>query len=174
MPDAEKSQNQLASDKLLYRQVSKELNYSLVATKEEGMILLLPDGRIQACNAAVEKILGLTTEEFVGQNFLDPKWQFLDENGSPLLSEIHPAMVALKTGKPCLNMVCGFYKPNSQLIWLLLSSQPLFQVTGTTPYAIATTFSDITESKRLQVEDNCSCAENTRGLEVDDFRSLIY
>ncbi|MFN6540262.1 MAG: PAS domain-containing protein [Nostoc sp. EkiNYC01] len=171
MPDAEKSQNQLASDKLLYRQVSKELNYSLVATKEEGMILLLPDGSIQACNAAVEKILGLTTEEFVGQNFLDRKWQFIDENGSPLLSEIHPAMVALKTGKPCLNMVCGFSKPNGQLVWLLLSSQPLFQVTGTTPYAIATTFSDITESKRLQVEDNCSCAEDTRGLEVDDFRS---
>ncbi|MCF2146962.1 PAS domain-containing protein [Desmonostoc muscorum LEGE 12446] len=171
MPDAEKSQNQLASDKLLYRQVNKELNYSLVATKEEGMILLLSDGSIQACNAAVEKILGVTTEEFVGQNLLEPKWQFIDENGSPLLSEIHPAMVALKTGKPCLNIVCGFYKPNSQLVWLLLSSQPLFQLTETTPYAIVTTFSDITESQHLQVEDNSSLAQDTKAIEVDDFRS---
>ncbi|MBD2676471.1 MULTISPECIES: PAS domain-containing protein [Nostoc] len=163
MPDAEKSQNQLASDKLLYRQVNKESNYSLVANQEEGMILLLPDGRIQACNAAVESILGVTTEQFVGQNLLEPKWQFINENGSPLLCEIHPAMVALKTGKPCLNVVCGFYKPNGQLVWLLLSSQPLFQVTGTTPYAIATTFSDITESKYLEVED-------PKKIDVDDFR----
>ncbi|MFN6513753.1 MAG: PAS domain-containing protein [Nostoc sp. CreGUA01] len=170
MPDAEKFQNQLASDKLLYRQVSKESNYSLVASKEEGTILLLPDGRIQACNASVESILGVTTEQFVGQNLLEPKWQFIDANGSPLRCEIHPAMVALKTGKPCLNVVCGFYKPNGQLIWLLLSSQPLFQITGITPYAIAITFSDITESKYLEVEENCSCAEDTKKMDVENFR----
>jgi len=168
MPDTEKFQNQLASDKLLYRQVNKESNYSLVASQEEGMILLLPDGRIQACNAAVESILGVATEQFVGQNLLEPKWQFIDENGSPLLCEIHPAMVALKTGKPCLNVVCGFYKPNGKLVWLLLSSQPLFQVTGNTPYAIATTFSDITESKYLKAEDNCSCVEDTKKIDVAD------
>ncbi|MDF5711612.1 MAG: PAS domain-containing protein [Nostoc sp. S4] len=170
MPDAEKPQNQLASHKLLYRQVSKESNYSLVTTKEEGMILQLPDGRIQACNAAVERILGLTSEQLVGQNLLAPEWKFINEDGSPLLCEIYPMMVALKTGKPCRNIVCGFYKPDGELIWLLLSSQPLFEVTGTTPYAIVTTFFDITESKHLQAEENCSCAEDTRGIEVDDFQ----
>ncbi|WP_445635221.1 histidine kinase [Nostoc sp. DSM 114161] len=171
MPDAEKSQNQLASDKLLYRQVNKESNYSLAANQEQGMILLLPDGRIQACNAAVESILGVTTEQFVGQNLLEPKWQFIDENGLPLLCEIHPVMVALKTGKPCLNVVCGFYKPNGQLVWLLLSSQPLFQVAGTTAYAIAITFLDITGSKYLEVEDNFSCIEDTKKIDVSNFRS---
>ncbi|MDZ8028810.1 MAG: PAS domain-containing protein [Nostoc sp. DedQUE11] len=170
MPDAEKSQNQLASDKLLYRQFSKKSNYSLVANKQEGMILLLPDGRIQACNTAVETILGVVTQQFVGQNLLDPKWQFIDENGLPLVYEIHPAMVVLRTGKPCLNVVCGFYKPNGQLVWLLLSSQPLFQVTATTPYAIVTTFSDISESQQLEVDDKCSCVEDTKKIELEDFR----
>ncbi|MEH2069277.1 MAG: PAS domain-containing protein [Nostoc sp.] len=170
MPDPEKLQNQLASDKLLYRQVSKESNYSLVATKEEGMILQLPDGRIQACNAAVEKILGLTSEQLVGQNLLAPEWEFINEDGSPLLCEVYPAMVALKTGKPCINIVCGFYKPDGELVWLLLSSQPLFEVTRTTPYAIVTTFFDITESKQIQLDENCSCGEDTKGIELDDFQ----
>ncbi|MEH2160162.1 MAG: PAS domain-containing protein [Nostoc sp.] len=126
MPDAEKSQNQLANEKLLHRQVSNKANYSLLAKKQEGMVLLLADGTIQACNADSDRILGLTAEQLVGQNLLDPKWKFIHEDGSPLLSETHPA-IAAKKGKPCLNVVCGFYKPNGELVWLLLSSQPLFQ-----------------------------------------------
>ena len=151
MPDAEKSQNQLANEKLLHRQVSKKANYSLLASGEEGMVLQLADGTIQACSAACDRILGLTTEQLVGQNLLDPKWQFLHEDGSPLPSETHPAIAAQKTGKPCLNVVCGFYKPNGQLVWLLLSSKPLFQAGVNTPFAIVTTFLDITEFKQAQL-----------------------
>ncbi|MEA5624287.1 PAS domain-containing protein [Nostoc sp. UHCC 0251] len=154
MPDAEKSQNQLGNDKLLlHSQVSKKAHYSLVACKEEGMLLQLADGTIQACNAACDRILGLTAEQLVGQNLLNPNWQFIHEDGSFLSSETHPAIVAHKTGQPCLNMVCGFHKPNGELVWLLLSSQPLFQVGASTPYAIVTTFADITESKHAQLED---------------------
>jgi PAS domain S-box-containing protein len=166
----EKSENQLANYKLLQQQVSKKSNYSLVTSGEEGMILQLSDGRIQACNLAGERILGLTTEQLVGQNLLDRQWQFIDEDGLLLLSETHPANIALKTGKPCLNVVCGFYQPNDQLVWLLLSSQPLFQSTETTPYAIVTTFFDITESKLPQVEENCRGAENSEEIDVDDFQ----
>ncbi|ODH01476.1 hybrid sensor histidine kinase/response regulator [Nostoc sp. KVJ20] len=168
MPDAEKPQNQLANDKLLHRQVSKKASDSLRASGEEGMVLQLADGTIQACNAAGDRILGLTAEQLVGQNFLDPKWQFIHEDGSPFLSEAHPAIVALKTGKPCLNVVCGFYKPNSELVWLLLSSQPLFQVEGSNPYAIVTTFLDITESKHAQLEENCNCGEQTQQVDADE------
>ncbi|MFN6463978.1 MAG: PAS domain-containing protein [Nostoc sp. DedVER02] len=150
MPDAEKSQNQL------HRQVSNKANYALLAKKEEAMVLLLADGTIQACNADSDRILGLTAEQLVGQNLLDPKWKFIHEDGSPLLGETHPAIAAQKTGKPCLNVVCGFYKPDGKLVWLLLSSQPLFQNAEGIPYAIVTTFSDITESKHAQLEENSS------------------
>ncbi|MBN3908848.1 MAG: PAS domain-containing protein [Nostoc sp. NMS1] len=154
MPDAEKSRNQLANEKLLHRQVSKKANYSLLASGEEGMLLQLADGTIQACNAACDRILGLTAEHLVGQNLLDPKWQFLHEDGSPLANETHPAIAAQKTGKPCLNVVCGFYKPNGELVWLLLSSQPLFQAGVNTPFAIVTTFSEITEFKQAQLDED--------------------
>ncbi|WP_375495351.1 PAS domain-containing protein [uncultured Nostoc sp.] len=172
MPDAEKSQNQLANDKLMHRQVSKKTNYSLVASGEEGMVLQLADGTIQACNAAGDRILGLTAEKLVGQNLLDPKWQFIHEDGTPLLSETNPISVTQNTGKPCLNVVCGFYKPNGELAWLLLSSQPLFQAEGSNLYAIVTTFSDITESKDAQLEQNANCEPDTQRVDTDEFQTL--
>ncbi|MDZ7955194.1 PAS domain-containing protein [Nostoc sp. DedQUE09] len=172
MPDAEKFHNQLANHKLLHRQVSKKANSSLVASQEEGMVLQLPDGTIQACNAASDRILGLTPQQLVGQNLLDPKWQFIHEDGSPLLSETHPAIVTQNTGKPCLNVVCGFYKPNGELVWLLLSSQPLFQTEGSNLYAIVTTFSDITASKHAQFQDDCSCEQDTQQVDADEFQAL--
>ncbi|MBN3963393.1 PAS domain-containing protein [Nostoc sp. NMS8] len=172
MPDAEKSQNQLANDKLLHRQVSKKANYSLVANGEEGVLLQLADGTIQACNVAGDRILGLTTQQLVGQNLLDPKWQFIHEDGTPLLSETHPISVTKNTGKPCLNVVCGFYQPNGELVWLLFSSQPLFQAEGSNLYAIVTTFSDITESKDAQLEENGNCKLDTQGVNTDEFQTL--
>ncbi|MBD2509320.1 PAS domain-containing protein [Nostoc muscorum FACHB-395] len=172
MPDAEKSQNQLANEKLLHRQVSKKANYSLLASGEEGMVLQLADGTIQACSAACDRILGLTTAQLVGQNLLDSKWQFLHEDGFPLPSETHPAIAAQKTGKPCLNVVCGFYKPNGQLVWLLLSSKPLFQAGVNTPFAIVTTFSDITEFKQAQLEEKCNCTEDTQQIDANQSQIL--
>ncbi|MEH2175664.1 hybrid sensor histidine kinase/response regulator [Nostoc sp.] len=172
MPDAEKFHNQLVNHKLLHRQVSKKVNSSLVASQEEGMVLQLPDGTIQACNVASDRILGLTAQQLVGQNLLDPKWQFIHEDGSPLLSKIHPTSVAQNTGKPCLNVECGFYKPNGELVWLLLSSQPLFQTEGSNLYAIVTTFSDITASKHAQFEDDCSWEQNTQQVDADEFQAL--
>ncbi|MBD2729537.1 PAS domain-containing protein [Nostoc sp. FACHB-892] len=173
MPDAENFQNQLANEKLLHSQASKKANYLLVACKEEGMVLQLADGTIQACNAACDRILGLTTEQLVGQNWLNPKWQFIHEDGSFLPSESHPAIAARKTGKPCLNVVCGFHKPNGELVWLLLSSQPLFQAGVSTPYAIVTTFSDITESKHAQLEENSTCDQDTQRVEKEAREQVI-
>jgi hypothetical protein len=67
MPDAENSQNQLADNLLsLHQQINKQVNYSMVATEEEGMVLQLADGSIQAGNMACERILGLTAEQLMG------------------------------------------------------------------------------------------------------------
>lgn len=150
MPDAEKCQNQLADNLLsLHQQINKQVNYSMVATEEEGMVLQLADGSIQAGNMACERILGLTAEQLMGRTSVDHPWQSIHEDGSPFPGETHPAMVALRTGKPCLNVVMGLYKPNGQLVWLVLNSQPLFLAGGTTPYAVVTTFSEIRKSANM-------------------------
>ncbi|MEH2247897.1 PAS domain-containing protein [Nostoc sp.] len=66
----------MANEKLLHRQVSKKANYSPVARNEEGMVLQLADGTIQACSTTCDRILGLRAEQLVGQNLLAPRWHF--------------------------------------------------------------------------------------------------
>jgi PAS domain S-box-containing protein len=121
----------------------------------------LADGSIQACNKTAEKLLGLTTEQLLGRNSIDPPWQTIHEDGSTFRGETHPAMLALKTGKPCLNVVMGLYKPNGELIWLLVNSQPLFQTGGIAPYGVITTLTDITASKHQQAFGSSNNSEDT-------------
>lgn len=135
--------------------VAKQLPYQSIVTNE-GMMLQLADGTIVACNLEAQNILGLTVEQMQGWTSIEPRWQAIHEDGSPFVGEDHASMVALRTGKPCLNVVMGLYKPSGDLIWILINAQPLFQVSEAAPYGVVTTFSDITEQKELESERNLS------------------
>ncbi|MBE9039045.1 ATP-binding protein [aff. Roholtiella sp. LEGE 12411] len=154
MQDQEKLDHQLADEQLNNPSHSgRQLYYSKIATVEEGMILQFADGSIQACNASAERILGIPSEQMQAWTFLDSSWQVINEDGSPLNTNTHPAMVAWNTGKPCLNFVMGLCKPKGDLIWLLMNSQPLFVAHETAPYAVVSTFSEITQGKLLDDTD---------------------
>ncbi|MGV0024688.1 PAS domain-containing protein [Phormidesmis priestleyi] len=107
---------------------------------EAGMVFQLADGTIQACNPQAEQLLGLTAKQIQGCTSIDFPWQIVHEDGSPFLGETHPAMVALQTGQPCLDIVMGFCQPTGDLIWLNVSSNPLFLANSAIPYAVVTTF----------------------------------
>ncbi|MFB2982880.1 PAS domain S-box protein [Microseira sp. BLCC-F43] len=106
-----------------------------------GMVLQSADSTILACNPAAEQLLGYTAAQLIGTTSFDSLWQTTHPD------QEYPARAALLSGKPCLNVVLGFYKPNGELIWLCLSSHPLFQADATTPYAVMTTFSAISEDE---------------------------
>ncbi len=125
-----------------------------IATVEAGMILQLADGSVPACNNMAEMILGLTAEQIHGWNSPESSWRFVHKNGTPLTELTHPAMVTLRTGQPCLNVVVGLSQSNTDLKWLLMSSQPLFLPQDTSPYAVVSTFSDITQLQTKPIEDN--------------------
>lgn len=133
------------------------MNYLSGTSQEEGIVLQLADGRIQAYNAAAETILGETV--------LASPWQLIDEDGFPFPTETHPAMVAFRTGKPCVNIVGGIYKPNGELVWLVINSQPLRTPGGTTPKTVVTSFTDITKTKHRQVKQTYNSAEDEEAWE---------
>jgi PAS domain S-box-containing protein len=145
MPDHDQYQNQLASQKF------SPQDLRVINTKEQGTVLQLADGTIQGCNPAAEEILGLTAEQLIGRTSLDPPWQAIHEDGSPWTGQTHPAMVTLETGKPCLNVVMGLYKPNGDLVWLSIDSQPLFQLGASLPYAAVMNFIEIAVPKQEEI-----------------------
>jgi PAS domain S-box-containing protein len=135
---------------------------SAIATMHEGVVLQDRDGAIEACNPAAEAILGLTSEQMMGRTSIDPRWHAVHEDGSPFPGETHPAMVALRTGTPQLNVVMGIYKPDSTLTWILINSEPLIEPGTSQPYAVMTTFLDITERKQAEKQAMMLALEKER------------
>lgn len=131
-------------------QESEERYRSVIATMTEGVVLQLANGQITACNASAERIIGLTPDQMMGLTSVDLDWRTVQEDGSPFPGQQHPAMIALGTGKPQSNVVMGIHKSDRTLTWISINSQPLFHLHQSQPYAVVTTFADITERKKAE------------------------
>ncbi|GAX36797.1 PAS domain-containing protein [Nodularia sp. NIES-3585] len=139
--------NPLQSKEIKLLKETQKQDLVISSTQEEGMIFQLADTTIQACNSAAENILGYPMHQILGKTFFEPPWQIIHEDGSVVTPATHPAIVALQTRQPCKNIVMGFYQPTGKLCWLLLNCQLLFQGNQAAPYAVITTFIDITQIK---------------------------
>ncbi|GAB4522107.1 MAG: hypothetical protein OHK0046_34270 [Anaerolineae bacterium] len=128
---------------------SEERYRTTIAAMSEGIVMQTQDGEIRLANNAAEHILGLTLEQLMGRTSVDPRWHAIHEDGSPFPGETHPGMVALRTGEPQANVVMGVHKPDGSLVWILINSQPIGE-DGEAPYAVVTTFTDITERKHAE------------------------
>ncbi|MEG4488160.1 diguanylate cyclase domain-containing protein [Microcoleus sp. D2_18a_B4] len=131
-------------------QESEERYRSVITSMTEGVVLQLADGQITTCNASAGRILGLSPEQMMGRTSIDLDWRTVQEDGSPFPCQQHPAMITLRTGKPVSNVVMGIHKSDKTLTWISINSQPLFQMNQSQPYAVVTTFADITERKRAE------------------------
>ncbi|OKH38693.1 hypothetical protein NIES2119_08850 [[Phormidium ambiguum] IAM M-71] len=129
---------------------SEQRYRSLIATMAEGIVLQQADGTITACNDSAERILGITAEQMMGRNSIDLSWQTIHEDGSHFPGETHPAMVTLRTGEPQFNVIMGVHKPDGNISWISINSQPLFRPNQTQPYAVVTSFADITIRKQVE------------------------
>ena len=130
-------------------QASQEKYHSMVAALAEGIVLQDAEGSILSCNASAEHILGLTTDQMMGRTLFEPCWRVVHEDGSPFPGETHPAMMTLQTGKAYNDVIMGVHKPDGTLTWISINSVPLLLKSGQSqPYAVLTSFTDITKQKR--------------------------
>ena len=135
-----------------------------------GIIFQLADGRIQGCNKDAETILGYEAEAIVATPYSELPWQTIHEDGSVFSIETHPAIATLQTGQPSTDIMMGFYKPNGELVWLLVDSQPLFQGQGEL-LGVVTTLRDITSQKNNEL---VQLANETFGTIADRIPGVIY
>lgn len=140
-----------------------------------GMVFYTADGSIQACNSDAEKILGYTATQLVGTTSFEPPWQTIYEDGSSFPPDFYPASVTLKTLQPCTDILMGFYKPNGQLVWLLINSQPLFEATNDRLYGVVVTFRELSHSEQFQSSQHpaelissSATQEQTKVLLIED------
>ena len=141
---------------------SEERMRSIVTTMAEGVVLQSASGAILGCNAAAERILGLSKDQIEGRTSFDPAWRAIREDGRPFPGDEHPSMVTLRTGAAITDALMGVHKPDGTLTWISISSEPLRHAGAEAPYAVVTTFTDVTERMRTAAE----LAEATARLEV--------
>lgn len=124
---------------------TEERYRSVVAAMAEGVVLTDAIGMIYFCNAAAEKILGLSASGIIGRAVKDSRWGAIHEDGSVFSPESFPVVVSLATGRPCFNIVMGLPR-NGDIAWLSINTEPLVGDAGQSRGVVAT-FVDITDRK---------------------------
>ena len=150
-----KQVTQLLSLRLKLQEI-QEQEEKLIFTKTafanitEGIVLQDTTGAIIDFNPAALSVLGLTAEQLLGKNSMDPDWKTFREDGSVFPGNEHPAMQALKTGQTQKNFVMMICRKDEQKRWININSVPIFLDSMEFPSHAVTSFADITEVKTLE------------------------
>lgn len=130
---------------------SEQKHRTLFETMVQGVVYQNAIGEIISANHAAERILGLTLDQMQGRTSMHPEWRAVHENYSNFPGNIHPAMVALKTGKEVRNVIMGVFHPIEQSYhWININATPQFRLGEKEPFQVYTTFEDITEQKEAE------------------------
>ena len=114
-----------------------------------GLVVQDASGLIIDCNAAAERLLGLTRAQMTGLTSIDPRWRAIDADGHDLPGEQHPSMQTLRTGEPLHDVIMGICQPSGSRTWLSVSTR-LLPADGA-PWVVAS-FTDHTANRQLQDE----------------------
>ncbi len=128
---------------------SEERYRSVTEAIKEGVILQAQSGEILTWNKGAENIFGILAKDVIGQINQGENWPTIHEDGSKFYGKDHLFM-RMGTGKAYTNEIMGIYQPSGDLRWISVSTNPLLSKNSDKPYAVAISFSDITDLKKVE------------------------
>ena len=129
---------------------SEEHYRTLFETMAEGVTYQDRNGYVIDANPSAERILGLTLTEMQSRTSMDPRWEYIHEDGSSFPGEDHPAMVALRTGRKNSEIIGVLNPLDKRRHWILVHAVPQFVPGEELPDQVYTTFEDITHEKETR------------------------
>ena len=134
--------------------LSKKHRNIILNNMLDGVVLQEKPGTIIDFNPAALKILGLSKDQLLGRDSMDPRWKSIKSDGSVFPGEEHPAMVTLNTGKTQKDVIMGVEAPGIGRRWIKINSVPIKE--DEEDIKALTTFQDTTEliQKRIALEES--------------------
>jgi diguanylate cyclase (GGDEF)-like protein/PAS domain S-box-containing protein len=129
---------------------SEERYRTVLAATPDGIALQRQDYSIVAWNPAAERITGLTQAQVEGTDPKPDGWSAFHEDGSEFLPSHHPSPITLDTGEPQNDRVMGMRHPDGRTVWISMDTRPLVHDGETKPYAVVTSFSDVTARREAE------------------------
>jgi PAS domain S-box-containing protein len=131
------------------RKTAEEEFKTLIQNLSQGVVVQNAEGKVVVCNTAAQKILDVPLEEILGTSSGEKKWDVINEDGTPVPGDEHPASRAFKTRKPIRDVVMGVCRIKSgERVWLMVNADPTLD-SGGKVVNVVVTFTDITEQKKL-------------------------
>jgi PAS domain S-box-containing protein len=120
----------------------------------QGILIEDDAGRVVTVNPAAERILGLGAARLQETPAMDPRWNALRPDGTPLPRSEFPTAVALRTGAQVRDVVMSILNPLLGVRRVLnVSAAPMFRPGEEHPYQVCATITDITDVILAQEEN---------------------
>jgi diguanylate cyclase (GGDEF)-like protein/PAS domain S-box-containing protein len=143
------SERKVAEEEAQARAAIERRHAAAVAALEEGVVVIDPQGAVQAANDSAIRILGTRLHSGRGDDIFTGGSGAQRESGAAFPTEELPLAVALTRGRATTNVVVGVHDDAGNDQWLSVSSRPLGDAVGADNAAVVCSVSDITDSKRL-------------------------
>ena len=115
-----------------------------------GVVVYNSDKGVLFCNPEAINILGLTAEQMSGKVAVDPVWNFVHEDLTPVKIEDYPINKVISTNKQLNDYVLGINRPDREYTtWVSVNAVSIFTENERLEKVIVN-FMDITERKRAE------------------------
>ncbi len=129
---------------------SEQASRGLLEALLAGVVRHGPDTTVRAANPAACRILGLTLDQMLGRQAMDPGWHFVEPDRTPMAPERYPVQRVLAEGRVLDGYVGGIVHPQRTApTWVLANAFPVFGDDGAIAEVVVT-FVDITELHQAQ------------------------
>ncbi len=153
-------------------QQSEEQFCRLIQTMPVGVLLLNADAEIVVGNPTALELLGISATAKRFELPTDPRWKFLDADGTPLLASEFPIQQAIAQCQPIRDRVLGVVcAGGAGCRWLLVNVNPQLAADGKIE-RVACTLSDITDQK--QTEDALQQSNSRYQNLAENVPGMIY
>jgi len=143
------SEKQIMEDREILR-MSEEKYRSLIHDVQTAIVVHDGDGRILDGNPLALDLLGLSEDQLLGRELIDPAWRFLREDASYMPVDEYPVSLVLVSRQPLRDYVVGVNAPGrSHVSWVLVNAEPEYDNRGEVVLVIVS-FMDITERRRTE------------------------